>query len=89
MTSVASSTSAARVAQRSANSIAAPAAFSGPRTACLRTGQMPDTVGTEISLVSYMTKRWTVTGIPVVYMWCAHTMNERIAIDAVAYTIEL
>jgi len=27
--------------------------------------------------------------MPVVNMWCAHTMNDRIAIEAVAYTIEL
>ena len=26
--------------------------------------------------------------MPTVNMWCAHTMNERIAIDEVAYTIE-
>ena len=46
-------------------------------------------VGTAISIVAYMKKSWPVTGMPVANMWCAQTMNERIAIDAVAYTIEL
>ena len=46
-------------------------------------------VGTAISMVAYMKNSWPVTGMPVVYMWCAHTMNDRIAIDAVAYTIDV
>jgi hypothetical protein len=41
-------------------------------------------VGTAISIVAYMKNSWPVTGMPVVNMWCAHTMNDRIAIDAVA-----
>ena len=41
-------------------------------------------VGTAISIVAYMKKSWPVTGMPVVYMWCAQTMNDRIAIDEVA-----
>jgi len=28
------------------------------------------------------------TGMPTANMWCAHTVNDRMAIDAVAYTIE-
>ena len=45
-------------------------------------------VGTAISIVAYMKNSWPVTGMPVVNMWCAQTMNDRIAIDAVAYTID-
>ncbi len=45
-------------------------------------------VGTAISMVAYMKNNWPVTGMPVANMWCAQTMNERMAIDAVAYTIE-
>jgi hypothetical protein len=41
-------------------------------------------VGTAISIVAYMKNSCPVTGMPVVNMWCAHTMNDRIAIDAVA-----
>jgi len=46
-------------------------------------------VGTAISIVAYMKNSWPVTGMPVANMWCAQTMNDRIAIDEVAYTIEL
>ncbi|MNY57281.1 hypothetical protein D3C86_1934660 [compost metagenome] len=46
-------------------------------------------VGTAISIVAYMKNSWPVTGMPVVNMWCAQTMNDRMAMDAVAYTIEL
>ncbi|MCY1267564.1 hypothetical protein D9M70_160030 [compost metagenome] len=46
-------------------------------------------VGTAISMVAYMKNSWPVTGMPVVNMWWAHTMNDRMAIEAVAYTIEL
>ena len=46
-------------------------------------------VGTAISIVAYMKNSCPVTGMPVVYMWCAQTMNDRIAIDAVAYTIDV
>jgi hypothetical protein len=45
-------------------------------------------VGTAISMVAYMKNSWPVTGMPVVNMWCAHTMNDKIAIDEVAYTME-
>src|ERR1700737_5353670 len=45
-------------------------------------------VGTAIVIVAYMKKSWPVTGIPVTNMWCAQTMNDRIAIDEVAYTID-
>ena len=45
-------------------------------------------VGTAISMVAYMKNSWLVTGMPVVNMWCAQTMKDRIAIEAVAYTIE-
>jgi len=45
-------------------------------------------VGTATSIVAYMKNSWPVTGMPTVYIWCAQTMNEMIAIAAVAYTIE-
>ncbi|MNU90083.1 hypothetical protein D3C71_799390 [compost metagenome] len=45
-------------------------------------------VGTAISMVAYMKKSWPVTGMPVVNMWWAHTMNDRMAMDDVAYTME-
>ena len=45
-------------------------------------------VGTAISMVAYMKNSWPVTGMPVVNMWCAQTMNDRIAIELVAYTME-
>ena len=45
-------------------------------------------VGTEISMVAYMKNSWPVTGMPVVNMWCAHTMKDRMAMDEVAYTME-
>ena len=41
-------------------------------------------VGTAISIVAYMKNSWPVTGMPVVNMWWAQTMKDRIAIDAVA-----
>ena len=45
-------------------------------------------VGTAISMVAYMKNSWPVTGMPVVNMWCAQTMNERMAMLDVAYTME-
>jgi hypothetical protein len=45
-------------------------------------------VGTAISIVAYMKNSWPVTGMPVVNMWCAQTMNDKIAIEEVAYTME-
>ncbi len=41
-------------------------------------------VGTAISIVAYMKNSWPAAGMPTVNMWCAQTMNDRIAIDAVA-----
>ena len=41
-------------------------------------------VGTAINAVAYMKNNWPAAGIPTAYMWCAQTMNDRIAIDAVA-----
>ena len=46
-------------------------------------------VGTAISIVAYMKNSCPVIGMPVVNMWCAQTMNDSSAIEAVAYTIEL
>ncbi len=45
-------------------------------------------VGTAMSIVAYMKKRLPAAGMPTVNMWWPQTMKERIAIDAVAYTIE-
>ncbi|CFO06160.1 Uncharacterised protein [Bordetella pertussis] len=45
-------------------------------------------VGIEISMVAYMKYSCPVTGMPVVNMWCAQTMNARMAMAAVAYTID-
>ena len=41
-------------------------------------------VGTAISIVAYMKNSCPVTGMPAVNMWCAHTMKDRMAIDAEA-----
>ena len=41
-------------------------------------------VGTAISIVANMKYNCPAIGKPVVYMWCAQTMNERIAMEAVA-----
>ena len=45
-------------------------------------------VGTAISIVAYMKKRLPAAGMPTVNMWWPQTMNDRIAMEAVAYTIE-
>ena len=45
-------------------------------------------VGTAISMVMYMKKSSATRGIPVVNMWWPQTMNDRNAMDAVAYTME-
>ncbi len=45
-------------------------------------------VGTAISIVAYMKNRLPAAGMPTVNMWWPHTMKDRIAIDAVAYTID-
>ena len=44
-------------------------------------------VGTAISIVDSMKKSCPASGMPTVNMWCAQTMNDRKAIDAIAYTI--
>ena len=44
-------------------------------------------VGMAISMVDSMKKSCAASGMPTVNMWCAQTMNERNAIEAVAYTI--
>ena len=41
-------------------------------------------VGTAISIVAYMKNSWPAAGMPVTNMWCAHTMNDRMAMEAVA-----
>ena len=46
-------------------------------------------VGTAINMVAYMKNNSPASGIPTVNMWCAHTINERNAMAAAAYTIEL
>ena len=45
-------------------------------------------VGTAISIVAYMKNNWPVTGIPVVNMWWAQTMKDKMAMLEVAYTME-
>src|SRR5260363_336515 len=46
-------------------------------------------VGTEISIVAYIKNNSLDTGMPVANIWCAQTINDRIAIAATAYTIEI
>ena len=41
-------------------------------------------VGTAISIVASMKNSWPASGMPTVNMWCAQTMNDRKAIDAIA-----
>ena len=45
-------------------------------------------VGTAISIVESMKKSCPASGMPTVNMWCAQTMNDRKAMDAVAKTID-
>ena len=45
-------------------------------------------VGTAMSIVTYMKKTCPAAGMPTVNMWCAQTRNDRIAIEATAYTID-
>ena len=45
-------------------------------------------VGTAINIVAYIKYSSAATGIPVAYMWCAHTIYDKKAIEAVAYTID-
>ena len=44
-------------------------------------------VGMEMSIVDSVKNSWPASGMPTVNMWCAQTMNDRNAIDAVAYTM--
>src|SRR5260364_412159 len=46
-------------------------------------------VGTEISIVAYIKNNSLDTGMPVANIRCAQTINDRNAIAATAYTIEL
>ena len=41
-------------------------------------------VGTAISMVDIMKNSCAASGMPTVNMWCAQTMNDRNAIEAVA-----
>ena len=45
-------------------------------------------VGTAMSIVAYMKNSNPAAGMPTVNMWCAQTMNDRIAMLATAYTID-
>ena len=45
-------------------------------------------VGTAISIVVNIKNISPASGIPTVNMWCAQTINDSKAIEAVAYTIE-
>src|SRR6185437_2161446 len=44
-------------------------------------------VGMAMSIVDSMKNSSAARGMPTVNMWCAHTIKERNAIEAVAYTI--
>ena len=44
-------------------------------------------VGTAISIVEYMKNSSPPVGMPTVNMWWPHTMNDRNAIEAIAYTM--
>ena len=41
-------------------------------------------VGTAISIVAYIKNSSPAIGVPTVYIWCAQTMNDKKAIEAVA-----
>src|SRR5690606_39474853 len=45
-------------------------------------------VGTAINIVASMKNIWPASGMPTVNMWCAHTMNDRNAIEAIARSEE-
>ena len=45
-------------------------------------------VGTAMSMVAYMKYSSPAMGMPTVNMWCAQTMKDRKAMEAVAYTME-
>jgi hypothetical protein len=44
-------------------------------------------VGTAIIIVAAVKYARVSMSIPTVYMWCAQTMNPKIPIDTIAYTI--
>jgi hypothetical protein len=44
-------------------------------------------VGTAIIIVAAVKYARVSTSIPTVYIWCAHTINPRIPIETIAYTI--
>src|SRR6185312_4082315 len=46
-------------------------------------------VGTAISMLPYMKNMSAPTGMPTANMWCAHTMNERKAMQAMENTMAL
>ena len=41
-------------------------------------------VGTAMSMVAYIKNSSPASGMPTVNMWCAHTMKDRNAMEAVA-----
>ena len=45
-------------------------------------------VGTAINMVAYMKNNSAASGMPTENMWWPQTTNDKIAIEAVAYTIE-
>jgi len=45
-------------------------------------------VGTAISIVANIKNNSPARGMPTVNMWCAQTMKDKNAIEAVAYTID-
>ena len=44
-------------------------------------------VGMAMSIVAYMKYSSPPSGMPTVNMWCAQTMNDRNAIEAIANTM--
>jgi hypothetical protein len=44
-------------------------------------------VGMEIIIVDSVKNSCPASGMPTVNMWCAHTMNDKKAMAAVAYTM--
>lgn len=46
-------------------------------------------VGTAMSRVEYMKNNCAAVGMPTVNIWWAHTMNDRMAMAAVAWIIEM
>ena len=75
-----------RITNATAHSIGA-SKVSEPRHMVLTQLNTFTPVGIEISMVANMKYTSPPRGMPTVNMWCAHTMNDRNAIAAVAYTI--